>query len=134
MTALCDGLSAYLVGQSSWTELPVTLLYRTTDPYEVTITIGTDHIEWKLGRELLQAGTERPAGDGDIRLWPCRQAPGDHLFLHLSPPSGQALLELPRTAVLEFLRKTELLVPTGTEAAVFSIDAEMKALLDGDPS
>ena len=37
-------------------------------------------------------------------------------------------------AVLDFLRKTEMLVPTGTEAAAFSIDAEMKALLDDDPS
>ena len=135
MTALCDtSLWAHLVGQSSWTALPVTLHYRATDPFEVTITIGTDNVQWKLSRELLQAGTEQPAGEGDVRLWPCRQDPRDHLFLHLCPPTGQALLELPRMAVLDFLRKTEMLVPTGTEAAAFSIDAEMKALLDDDPS
>lgn len=131
MTECSRTLLAYLVDSSCWRELPVTLYYRAADPYEVMLTIGTERITWKLSRELLQAGTAHPVGEGDIRLWPSHQ-PDEQLFLHLSPPSGQALLELPRPEVLEFLGVTELLVPTGTESAVFSFDAALQALLDGD--
>jgi hypothetical protein len=133
MTTCSRTLWAYRVDASSWTELPITLCYRDADPYEVTITISA-HIEWKLSREILQAGTSQPVGEGDVRLWPGFVTPGKQLFLHLSSDSGQALLELPHAAVLEFLRETEILVPTGTETAVFSIDAELQALLDGDLS
>src|SRR3954465_12398876 len=92
---------AYRVDASSWTELPITLYYRDVDPYEVTITISAN-IEWKLSREILQAGTSQPVGEGDVRLWPGSVTPGRQLFLHLSSATGQALLELPHAAVLEF--------------------------------
>ena len=58
--------------------------------------------------------------------------PDGRLFLHLRPPSGQALVELPRTAVLDFLDDTETVTPTGTEGLGFSLDAELQALLECD--
>ena len=133
MTAFSLTVRAYQVGASSWEELPLTLHYQASNPYEVTLSIGDEGVEWRLSRELLQAGTAHPAGEGDVRLWPGRHTPTEQLFMHLSPPSGHALLELPRTAVVEFLGTTECIVPTGTEDAG-SFDAELRALLDGDPT
>ena len=131
-----------LVGPASWTEVPALLLYDVGDPFAVRIAFGdTDDdpdgaITWLLSRELLQAGLERPAGDGDVRLWPAHAAT-DVLFLHLRAPSGEALFELSRATVAAFLRQTEALVPSGTESALLDLDDELLVLLSNggaDPS
>ena len=124
----------HLVGPQSWTEVPALLSYEVSDPFAVRITFGdtgTDDgegISWLVGRELLHAGLDHPAGEGDVRLWPSRTS-GDVLFLHLRAPSGEALFELSRAAVAGFLQLTESVVPVGGEAAVLSVDEELAALL-----
>lgn len=124
----------HLVGPQSWTEVPATLGYDVADPFAVRIGFGDDAdaaedgISWLVGRELLQAGLERPAGDGDVRLWPARSS-GDVLFLHLRAPSGEALFEVSRATVAAFLRHTEAMVPIGGEAAMLQVDEELAALL-----
>jgi hypothetical protein len=124
----------HLVGPRSWTEVPATLGYEVADPYAVRIGFGDpdgdDGISWLLARDLLRAGLDRPAGDGDVRLWPARTI-GDVLFLHLRAPSGEALFEVSRSAVAAFLRQTEQLVPVGQEAAMLQVDDELAALLSG---
>jgi Streptomyces sporulation and cell division protein, SsgA len=136
-----------LVGPTSWTEVPALLCYDSADPYAVRIAFGdtaeddvaTDPdgaITWLLSRELLQAGLDRPAGDGDVRLWPARAA-ADVLYLHLRAPSGEALFEVSRASVAAFLRHTEALVPLGEESARLGLDDELEALLSNggaDPS
>jgi Streptomyces sporulation and cell division protein, SsgA len=127
-----------LVGPTSWTEVPAQLLYDAADPYAVRIAFGDPAdddvpdsdgaITWLLSRELLQAGLERPAGDGDVRLWPARAA-ADVLYLHLRAPSGEALFEVSRASVAAFLRHTETLVPLGEETARLGLDDELEALL-----
>jgi hypothetical protein len=129
-----------LVGPTSWTEVPALLLYDVTDPYAVRIAFGdaleddtTDPdgaITWLLSRELLRAGLEQPAGDGDVRLWPAKAA-ADVLYLHLRAPSGEALFELSRASVAAFLRQTEALVPWGGESELLGLDDELSALLSG---
>ncbi|MGY1814139.1 SsgA family sporulation/cell division regulator [Blastococcus sp. SYSU D00820] len=130
------------MGPQSWTEVPALLSYEVADPYAVRISFGEggepaeEGISWLVGRELLSAGLDRPAGEGDVRLWPARTT-GDVLFLHLRAPSGEALFEVSRTTVATFLRHTEDLVPAGQEADVLSVDDELAALLSGggaDPS
>jgi hypothetical protein len=100
----------------------------------VRITLGDsaeeDGISWLVGRELLATGLERPAGDGDVRLWPSRTS-GDVLYLHLRAPSGEALFELSRATVAAFLQQTEALVPTGQETAALDVDEELATLLSG---
>ena len=122
----------HLVGPQSWTEVPALLSYEVSDPFAVRITFGDgaeeDGISWLVGRDLLQIGLDRPAGEGDVRLWPSRTS-GDVLFLHLRAPSGEALFEFSRAALAAFLRQTELLVPTGSEAAALDLDDELAALL-----
>ena len=139
-------VTLHLVGPTDWTEVPALLCYDADDPFAVRISFGdvtedeaADHqdggITWLLSRELLQAGLDRPAGDGDVRLWPARGA-GDGLYLHLRAPSGEALFEVSRASVAAFLRGTEALVPLGEESARLTLDAELHVLLSGggDPS
>ena len=131
----------HLVGPSSWTEVPATLLYDTADPFAVRVRFGgrvgaptggtEDGAEWMLGRDLLHAGLSHPAGAGDVRLWPARAAV-DVLFLELRAPSGHALFELSRSAVADFLRETERLVPRGAESELLRVDGELLALLQGE--
>ena len=135
-----------LGGPTSWTEVPALLLYDVGDPYAVRIAFGDTTeddaadpdgaITWLLSRELLQAGLDRPAGDGDVRLWPAR-ATADVLYLHLRAPSGEALFEVSSASVAAFLRSTEALVPLGEESARLGLDDELEVLLSNggaDPS
>ena len=125
-----------LVGPTSWTEVPAQLLYDVADPFAVRIAFGDTAddadpdgaITWLLSRELMQAGLERPAGEGDVRLWPARAA-SDVLYVHLRAPSGEALFEVSRASVAAFLRQTESLVPLGEESARLALDEELEALL-----
>lgn len=137
----------HLVGPSSWTEVPATLVYECTDPFAVRVRFGgraetadaahpdtgtdEDGVEWMLGRDLLHAGLSHPAGSGDVRLWPARTAV-DVLFLELRAPSGHALFELSRSVVAEFLRESERLVPRSTESELLGVDGVLLALLQGD--
>jgi len=118
------------------------LCYAGADPFAVRIAFGDvgdenglvdledGGIAWLLSRELLQAGLEGPAGEGDVRLWPAHAAT-DVLFLHLRAPSGEALFELSRATVAAFLRQTETLVPSGTESSLLDLDDELQVLLSG---
>jgi hypothetical protein len=130
-------LTLQLIGPRSWTEVPALLTYEAADPFAVRITFGDsatgpeaadDGVAWLVGRDLLRVGLDRPAGDGDVRIWPA-SATADVLFLHLRAPSGEALFELSRATLSAFLRETEVLVPAGSEAAALDHDDELAALL-----
>jgi hypothetical protein len=130
-------LTLQLIGPRSWTEVPALLTYEAADPFAVRITFGDsatgpeaadDGVAWLVGRDLLRVGLDRPAGDGDVRIWPA-SATADVLFLHLRAPSGEALFELSRATLSAFLRETEALVPAGSEAAALDLDDELTALL-----
>ena len=139
-------VTLHLVGPADWTEVPAVLCYEVDDPFAVRIAFGDagdgeagpdpeGGITWLLGRELLRTGLHRPAGDGDVRLWPGRGT-GDGLYLHLRAPSGEALFEVSRASVAAFLRGTEALVPWGEESSRLTLDAELQLLLSGgtDPT
>jgi hypothetical protein len=134
-------LTLQLLSSRSWFELPALFSYDARDPYAVRITFGSPHVgsadavTWLVARELLRAGLDQPTGDGDVRLVPTA-ARSDVLFLHLRAPSGEALIELSRTALAAFVRGTETVVPFGAEAAAIDLDEELAILLaedDGDP-
>ncbi|RBY85647.1 SsgA family sporulation/cell division regulator [Blastococcus sp. TF02A-30] len=138
-------ITLQLIGPQSWTEVPALLCYEISDPYAVRIAFGDlgeddaaadDGIAWLVSRELLRAGLDAPAGEGDVRIWPAHAA-ADVLFLHLRAPSGEALFELSRATVAGFLRQTEAMVPSGTESDLLALDDELHALLSNggtDPS
>jgi Streptomyces sporulation and cell division protein, SsgA len=127
-------LTLQLIGPRSWTDVPAVFAYDAADPFAVRIVFGdaaadpADGVTWLMGRELLQAGMLRPAGEGDVRVWPA-SATADVLFLHLRAPSGEALFELSRAALGAFLRETERLVPVGDEPLALDLDDELTLLL-----
>src|SRR4051794_41255438 len=103
-------ITLQLVGPQSWTEVPALLCYEPTDPFAVRIAFGDvgdengvvdledGGIAWLLSRELLQAGLEAPAGDGDVRLWAADPAPAAP-FPHPRAPPGGGPSPLPPAAV-----------------------------------
>jgi hypothetical protein len=121
-----------LIGTGSSMDVPADFSYDAEDPFAVRMTFGaagsgSDDVTWLVARELLWTGLERRAGDGDVRLGPA--GPTDVLFLQLVAPSGEALFELSRVALVAFLRGTEALVPLGAETV--DLDDELAALLSG---
>ena len=115
------------------------LRYETADPWAVRVAFQTGAqnddaqdgvVEWMFARQLLTDGVAKTVGEGDVRVWPT-QVEGDYFVnLAMASPSGSALFEIDRDALVEFLQQTYLAVPTGTEEEVVDLDAELALLLD----
>ncbi|CAL9327673.1 sporulation-specific cell division protein SsgB [Streptomyces pilosus] len=119
---------------SSESSLPVraSLRYDTADPYAVHAAFhtGTDEaVEWVFARELLTAGLHRPAGIGDVQLWPCRSHGQDVVCIALTSPEGEALLHAPARVLEGFLERTTAAVPPDTEPGHLCLDEELSRLL-----
>ncbi|RJK92942.1 SsgA family sporulation/cell division regulator [Vallicoccus soli] len=112
--------------------LPVVLRYRGEDPYAVHAEFRTgvdESVDWVFARDLVAEGVQRPAGEGDVRVWPSAGPGPATVFLALASPDGQALLQAPAAALRAFLDRTYDVVPSGTEAV--DVDAAIGALLAG---
>ncbi|MFC0042217.1 SsgA family sporulation/cell division regulator [Actinomadura rayongensis] len=108
------------------------LEYAADDPYAIRMAfyVGDDEpVEWIFARELLTVGIVRRAGDGDVEVWPAGPEADDTLNLALSSPFGDALFEVPLSALAEFLHRTYRAVPAGQESDFIDIDAELENLL-----
>lgn len=114
------------------------LRYVAVDPWAVSVAfrVGTARdddgvVEWVFARQLLTEGIAGTVGEGDVRVWPS-STHGDHVVnLAMASPSGSALFEIDRDALVEFLQQTYLAVPTGAEGTVVDLDAELVLLLEG---
>ena len=122
--------------EDSSVPLAASLRYCADDPYAVLVSLhaGLDEpIEWVFGRELLSTGARGPQGLGDVHVWPTSPGTGDSaddvLNIELTSPFGHAHLEAPAAELAAFLRRTELLVPSGAESAHLNFDAELTDLL-----
>lgn len=119
--------------------LPVSasLEYETSDPFAVQVTFHTGGAEsecavvWTFARQLIIDGLDRPAGLGDVRVWPVpnEDEASAAVALALCSPSGEALFELPRVALSEFLALTFAEVAVGNEERHVDMDAELTVLL-----
>jgi hypothetical protein len=108
----------------SWSDLPCEFAVDPKDPFAILASFGG--VEWRIARELLQVGLSRPTGQGDVRIWPTHGAVAS-LFIHLRTPGGEALVEMPRGPMRDFLAA---LPPAGIPDDV--MDAELRRILDGD--
>lgn len=111
--------------------------YAAHEPYSVRATFRTSDgdVNWVFARDLLAEGLRKPAGDGDIAVWPSKSDDIDVLCLSLSSPSGQALMEAPRAEVEDFLTRTYTVVPAGSESSLLDMDLLIERLLeDGGPA
>ena len=105
--------------------------YTTADPYAVTLSFRADRgrwVEWCFARELLVAGLNEPAGEGDVRIRPDLATDPDQLLIELESPDGYAVVELGREAAARFIASTHTLVPLGAEADHVDVDAFIAAI------
>jgi Streptomyces sporulation and cell division protein, SsgA len=112
--------------------LVASLDYCADDPYAIKMAfhVGTDEpVEWIFARELLSAGLEGAAGEGDVRVWPEDDAEADVLNITLSSPFGEAHFEAPLKATSDFLRSTYGIIPAGSEGDFVDVDSELEDLL-----
>jgi hypothetical protein len=113
-------------------QIRVTVGYDTADPFAVRWVFrdsrGED-VPWVFARELLMLGLKRPAGEGDVRIWPARCWGRDVVRLVLASPDGQALLEVAAADLLDFLRLTYCVCAPGHESEVLDLDHLLTALL-----
>jgi hypothetical protein len=112
--------------------LIASLYYGAEDPYAIRMAfhVGTDDpVEWIFSRELLAAGMDGPAGEGDVHVWPSDDHGLHTLNIALSSPFGHAHFEAPMTSIAEFLARTFAVIPATHESTYINIDSELDELL-----
>jgi hypothetical protein len=107
------------------------LSYDVTDPWAVRVSFdtGDSGVEWLFARQLLTDGIAFATGEGDIRVWPSLTDGERLVTLAMESPSGSAMFEIDRDALVEFLQQTYLAVPTGHEGLNIDLDVELALLL-----
>ena len=88
-----------------------------------------DGVSWVFARELLTLGVHRPSGDGDVRVWPSWSAGAEVIFIGLTSPDGEALLQAPTRQLVDFLGRTYALCAQGQEREHLDVDGAIEALL-----
>jgi hypothetical protein len=113
----------------------LTFRWHSDDPMAVTLTITAEPAhpslpqgEWVILRDFLRYGLEVPTGDGDVRMRPDRQL--DRIWFELERPGRAACVSVARAVVLDFLDRTDAIVPTGEESSAAAIDALIARLLE----
>jgi len=110
------------------------LRYSAADPWAVRVAFqtggeGDGIVEWMFARQLLTDGVAGAVGEGDVRVWPSMSGGERVISLAMASPSGSALFEIDRDALVEFLQQTYVAVPTGAEEDVVDLDAELALLI-----
>ena len=110
------------------------LRFDSNDPWAVRVAFqtggeGDGIVEWMFARQLLTDGVAQACGEGDVRVWPALHGTERVVNLAMASPSGSALFEIDRDALVEFLQQTYLAVPTGHEGDAVDFDAELALLL-----
>jgi hypothetical protein len=108
------------------------LVYDPADPFAIRVCLRTDGspaVQWVISRDLLADGLTRPAGEGDIGVWPSVAGGVAVVCLSLSSPDGQALLFGAHGEVSEFVHRTFDEVPAGHESELLDLDAVVERLL-----
>lgn len=114
------------------TPVEAELRYDINDPFAVSAVFvtGVNTVQWVFAREILGEGLYDPTGDGDVHVWPCLNARGHAVtILELSSPDGEALLQVRSDELGDFLRRTQDLVPSGTEEQHLDLDGLVAQLL-----
>jgi hypothetical protein len=116
-------------------DLDAELRYDPSDPFAVSLAIGVDcgePVVWTFARDLLAAGVNSAAGEGDITIEPdASEGFGtEERRLRVTLATDCMATMLASTdRVVEFLVETYGVVATGTELDRVDFDAEIAALL-----
>jgi len=102
--------------------------YSAYDPFAVSLSVRTRHdrwVEWLIGRELVVAALDEPAGEGDVRMRPLSVQGYDIVEIEIRSHDGRAVLEVDRDLLRSFVDATLGMVPVGTEADRMDLDGEI---------
>ncbi|WP_188302011.1 SsgA family sporulation/cell division regulator [Streptomyces sp. CBMA123] len=127
-----------VLGEHETVDIPVRFGYRSDDPLAVALEFLGPAAEagtWRFSRDLLWEGLQKPAGLGDVRIWPpCTCHGRTSLRIMLLGRDGTVLLDLPPRQVRRWLRRESFtLVPQGSEAASIDWDTALEALAGRRP-
>ncbi|MET9498890.1 SsgA family sporulation/cell division regulator [Streptomyces sp. NPDC006552] len=110
----------------------VSLRYACADPLAVhlvfpaAVTLAGTDVTWEFARTLLDEGLRRPAGAGDVHVWPWD---GARTVIELHAPEGMAVVHFDTSTLHRFLRRTYALVAAGAEDVTGGVDRALAALL-----
>lgn len=130
--SVTSDLELMLVAGDQMVGVPTVLAYDSSDPFAVTASFDTGGdapIVWVFARDLLLEGLQRPAGQGDVTVWPSIEDDGDTIHVALSSPDGEAEFQASASQIERFLARTFALVPIGEELHNIDVDAAYTALL-----
>ena len=109
--------------------------YDPVDPFAIRAEFRLSEDEapvvWVFARDLISAGLEAPAGQGDVSLWPSQSRGEPVVCMALTSPGGQALLECRREDLSGFLEQTLSTVAAGDESRHLDVDTPIGRLLEG---
>lgn len=114
--------------------IPALLHYDRRDPFAVRMTFPAPatlegvEVCWTFARELLGAGIERPAGEGDVQVRPYGY---DRTVLEFHAREGIAIVHVRTGELRRFLARTVALVPTGEEHLHLGLDHDLAELMGG---
>lgn len=110
------------------------LRYDPLDPLAVQVAFPAEasldgaEVVWAFARELLNAGLYGPAGEGDVRLWPCASG---RVVVAFEAPEGVAVVEFDTPDVRRFLACSYAALPREREEHGLQLEEGLAALLDG---
>jgi hypothetical protein len=102
--------------------------YSAYDPFAVSLAVRTRHdrwVEWLIGRELVIAALDAPAGEGDVRMRPLSVQGYDIVEIEIRSHDGRAVLEVDHDLLRTFVDATLEMVAEGTEADRMDLDGEI---------
>jgi hypothetical protein len=127
-------------GEGNPIGINVKMNYDSRDPYAVEFNFlqEPNPIKWIFGRELLDDGLKAKSGElvgeGDISIGTDIAVNGDEerevAVIGLSSDNGAAVLEVDKNVIVDFLKKTQNIVPMGEESKWYNLDKEIKKGLE----
>ncbi|MGW1895385.1 SsgA family sporulation/cell division regulator [Streptomyces sp. NPDC002004] len=112
--------------------IPATLHYDRLDPFAVRMTFPAPatlegvEVCWTFARDLLSAGLEAPAGDGDVRVRPYGY---ERTVLEFHAQEGTAVVHVRTGELRRFLEAAAAIVPAGHEHLHLDLDRDLADLM-----
>ncbi|MEU1874200.1 SsgA family sporulation/cell division regulator [Streptomyces sp. NPDC048376] len=122
-----------MTGALEWEDVPAEFRYDPDHPLLVTIRFapeGAPPVTWHVGRDLLYEGLRTTSGLGDVQVWADTPTDRGTAWLQINAHGDIAIFSLPVPELEEWLDRTYLHVPAGTESSRLGTDAFLSKLFD----